>query len=379
MPNNIGGGFGTRHYVIPSSGMNVQQAQILKGSGYVSINIRGAHYSSQGNLWQKMFGGSDKVTLSTQVDYFAAGASTSTSSIEDVRQIATGHPYYFDGGRPVALKLPLDCDSVGMTISMSAVKNDNLTGALNILNSGELQGVLSLAPVDLKGALTTAGVVKKLLTNTDPQSTLTAKFAGKVSVAAALDPLTDDCLMRGTCIYIYYDSASDTSLDTLDSTKLTIDGDGLKYNGVALHNTYVMFQVSFDLTRGEDTQPWVSTFSDSESALDNLGSATTDAARQAIWQSAYAIFVQAAKLLKVDPSFTVSEKTGIAAKHLKSLRDLYAADGGGSAVPAVHTEAHVEIASLISGDIDAVAAQYDEQLAVSNLATAGGENRSVDV
>src|SRR5471032_282126 len=131
------GGFGTRIYFIPNNGLSPKDAQILAGSGYVTINLKGAHYRAEGNLWQKIFGGSDKVTLSTQVNRVASTSTMSGASIEDIRQVDVGKAYYFGSTRAIALNIPNDCDGINMTVTMSAVKNDNLGGALNILNSGE--------------------------------------------------------------------------------------------------------------------------------------------------------------------------------------------------------------------------------------------------
>jgi len=47
------GGFGTRIYFIPSAGMDAKSAQVLMGHGYVTVNLKGAHYRSAGNLWQR--------------------------------------------------------------------------------------------------------------------------------------------------------------------------------------------------------------------------------------------------------------------------------------------------------------------------------------
>jgi hypothetical protein len=91
MPDNIGG-FGTRIYFIPNSAMDPKNAQILKGSGYTTINLKGTHYRSDGNLWQQIFGGSDKVTLSTQITHASAQSSVSSASIEETRLIDVGNP-----------------------------------------------------------------------------------------------------------------------------------------------------------------------------------------------------------------------------------------------------------------------------------------------
>jgi len=316
---NFSGGFGTRIYFIPDTA-DAQSSQILKGSGYVTINLKGAHYRSEGNLWQKLFGGSDNVVLSTQVTRTSGTSSLSIVSIEDTRQIRTNQPYYFDSGRQIALNIPADADSIGIAVTISAVMNDNLSAALGILNSGELKGTLELAPPAVSSALAIATVVKKLLSNTNPQNSLQGEYAGRLSTAASGDPIRDFCLAQGTIVMLYRESADDTSLDNLDPAKLSTDGDGLKYAGAAVENTYTMFQVSFEELRGEDASAeWYGIFSTADQALNELTPASSDADQQRIWASAYATYQQAAKLLASDPSYTVDEAQGIAAARLKSL------------------------------------------------------------
>jgi len=374
MPDNAGG-FGTRIYFIPNSGMDLKSSQILKGGGYATINLKGAHYRSDGNLWQQIFGGSDKVTLSTQITHTSAHSSVSSASIEETRQIGVGHPYYFGSNRAVALDLPTDCDAIGMSVAMSAVKNDNLSGALNILNSDELKGTLQLAPPAVSSALAVANVVKKLLTNTDPQSSLQAEYDGRVSVGASDNPIRDYCLAQGTIILIYRESDNDTSLDDLDPAKLTTDGDGLKYDGTVLANTYVMFQVSYAALRGEDpSAPWYSSFSTAEQSLESLVTAANDSDKQKIWAAALATYQEGLKSLLSDPTYTQSEAKGIAATHLSTLRQKYA-DLSGQPKPAVTKtfllrEATIQ-ETLLSDDVDKIAQDYRSRLARSSVSLAG--------
>jgi len=373
---NAVGGFGTRVYFIPSAGMDPKSAQILMGHGYVTVNLKGAHYRSGGNLWQKIFGGSDKVSLSTQITHMTGVTSASCTSIEEVRKIDVGHPFYFGSGRFIALKLPTDCDGIEMAVTMSAIKSDNLSGALDILNSGELKGTLQMAPPAVSGALAIANVVKKLLTATDPQNNLQGSYAGRLSTASSDNPIRDFCLVQGTIILIYRESDDDTSLDDLDPGKLSTDGDGLKYDGQVMQNTYVMFQVSFDQLRGEDhNSQWSGMFSTAEQALDQLLTVTADADRQKIWATAYATFQQAVKLLMVDPSYTSDEATGIAALHLTSLRKKYTTSGGQPAPAPAHVELPRVAASFLesfqTNDVEKIASNYLSRLARANVALPG--------
>jgi hypothetical protein len=369
------GGFGTRSFFIPNAGMSVKDAQILKGSGYVTINIKGAHYSSQGNLWQKVFGGNDKVSLSTEVDYISGTSTTTSASIEEVREIKVGHPYYFASGRPVALKLPSECDQISMTFTISAIQNDNLSGALNILNSGELQGTLQLAPPVVQSSLAIANIVKKLLTNTNPQNSLQGPYAGKVSVKTSNDPIRDYCLAQGTLILIYRESANDTYLDQIDPSKLTAEGDGLNYEGSAVQNTYLMFQVSFDEIRGETASaPWFSSFTDAESALDALQTAASDADKQKIWASAYSTYTQAVKLLNSDPSYITSEKKSIAAAHLANMKAIYSGGGGHLNLGLLGDIGTLGLDFTDLKDVDILADSYRKKLEMGNFLLPGGRS-----
>jgi hypothetical protein len=376
------GGFGTRNYFIPNAGTDAKSAQILTGSGYVTINLKGAHYRSGGNLWQKIFGGSDKVSLSTQVTQVLSGSNAAANptgvSIEEVRQIKVGQPYYFGSGRAIALDLTTDCDAIEMTATISAIESDNLSAALDILNSGELKSTLQLAPPAVSGALAVANIVKKLLTNTNPQNSLQAEYDGRLSVSPSDDPLRDFCLAQGTLILIYRESEDDTSLDDLDPSKFTTDGDGLKYDGQAVQNTYAMFQISFAELRGENTSSqWYGAFSTAEQTLDGLITAASDTDKQKLWASAYATWQQGVKLLLADLTYTQSQAEGIAAKHLVSLQQKYTTASGQPKPPApapgpkLPVARHQNLVASVLENPAVVAREYAAKLARSNVSLAG--------
>lgn len=315
-------GFGTRICFLTDS----KSPQILKGSGYVTINLRGAHYRSSGDLWQKIFGGSDKVMLTTQVTSISGTSSVTGQSIEDVRQIQTGAPYYFGSGRTIALNIPADCDSLALSVSLSSVSSTSLSAALSLLDSSTLQTTLSMAPPVVAGSLAVARIVTRLLSATTPETTLAGDYAGRLATAPSPDPIRDFCLAQGTLALIYRESASDTSLDDLDAAKLTVDDDGLQYLGAPLENTYTLFQISFEQQRGEDpSAQWYGIFSTADQTLNNLVSGAPAADREQAWASAYATYQQAANLLLADPTYTISEAQSIAAARLKALQAAFAA------------------------------------------------------
>lgn len=378
MPTGAVGGFGTRIYFLANTGTDPKASQILKGTGYVTINLKGAHYRSSGTLWERIFGGTDKVALSTQVSHSSSSSSISGASIEEVREIKSGQPYYFGSNRTIALVLPTDCDAINMSVAISAVHNDNLGAALDILNSGELKGTLELAPPFLSAALTIANIVKKLLSTTDPQRSLQGEYDGRLSIAASDNPIRDFCLAQGTIILIYRESEDDTSLDDLDTASLVSDGDGLKYDGRLLPNTYLMFQVSFAGLRGEDpSAAWSSIFSSADQTLDQLINASSDAEKQKIWSAAFASFQQGAKLLFADATYTQSEAKGIAAVHLSDLKKKFEASSGQS-MPSIASVLvipnRLQTPPLLGDDFEAAAQDYRAHLARSNVTLSGPLN-----
>jgi hypothetical protein len=315
------GGFGTQNYWMPDPTVGGSTGQILKGSGYVSISIISAHYRTDGNFWQRFFGGSDQVTLSTKIVYSSGAVQTTSASIEDTRQFDVQKPSYFGlGNHQIALKLPVDCDGIEVAVSIAAVQNDNLGAALNLLNSGELKSTLELAPVPAAQSLAIANVVKKLLTSTDPQQTLLGVYGGKVSQNPVAEPVKDACLCIGYLIAIYRESDNDVALDGLDSTKFTIIDNQLKYDGAVLPNSYVVLRYAFDEVRGLDRNAdWFSTFSSASTTLDDLETAANDQDRDKIFASSLVLYKQAQKLLFNDPSYTIKEAQSICADQLSKI------------------------------------------------------------
>jgi len=284
-----------------------------------------AHYRADGNFWQKIFGGSDKVALTTGIVHTSGAKQTSSASVEDTRTFDVGKPSYFGlGNHFIALKLPTECDGIEVTVSIAAVKDDNLSGALNLLNAGELKSTLQLAPPAVSESLAIAGVVKKLLTRTDPQKTLQGTYGGKVSAGAIVDPLKDSCLCTGYLILIYRESDADIGLDGLDGSKFTIVDNELKYSGNTLGNSYVVLRYSFDQIRGIDRDAdWFSTFSSATAALDDLTTATDEKERAKIFASALSLYKQGHKLIAADPSYTINEAEAISADQLTQLLRKY--------------------------------------------------------
>jgi hypothetical protein len=79
---------GTKVYWRPSVGADSTPRQILKNSGYISVVLQAVQYKASGNFWQEIFGGSDKITVSTQVTWQSGSDSKTAATIQDVRKVS---------------------------------------------------------------------------------------------------------------------------------------------------------------------------------------------------------------------------------------------------------------------------------------------------
>src|SRR5215475_14486367 len=172
---------GTRVYWKPSSGSAGAPEQILKNSGYVSIVLQAVQYKADGNFWQRHFGGSDKITVSTQMTWENGSDSKTAAAIQDFRKISVPSVNLLAIGRNVVLKVPAVADGIEMKANISAIHDDNLGKTLQLLNSDEFKQPLQLAPVVVGQVLTIASLVKKTFTDVDPTEALAATYPGIIS------------------------------------------------------------------------------------------------------------------------------------------------------------------------------------------------------
>src|SRR5689334_20419580 len=102
---------GTRAYWRPStSGTSPQQ--ILKNTGYISIVLQGVQYKASGTFWQRHFGGSDKIAVSTQMTWVNASDIKTALVVQDFRRVSVPSINALSIGRNVVLKVPASADGI---------------------------------------------------------------------------------------------------------------------------------------------------------------------------------------------------------------------------------------------------------------------------
>jgi len=369
---------GTRVYWRPSTTTSsAVPPQILKNSGYISVVLQAVQYKAGGTFWQRLFGGKDKVTVSTQVVWESGSDSKTAAAIQDFRKVSVPSVNSLAIGRNVVLKVPAAADGIELKVSIGAIQDDNLGRTLQLLNSDEFKQPLQLAPVAVGQALTIASLVKKAFTDTDPADVLAASYPGIISESATLDPVNNNRLVEGYIILIVKQDKED-QLD-FDPTEISVSGNGLLVAGRPIANTYMVYNVSFDKWRGRDVaSSWSKKFDQASTKVDELMFATAEQ-RAAIINSAFDLLKAASALLDDDVTYITAEKTNLkkaAILEVQGKIDSNAAPPARASTASrslsqsvAELSAELSLASLefAGADVRADVARYSSELAACSL------------
>ncbi len=310
---------GTRVYWRPAARSETDSPrQILKNSGYINVVLQAVQYKSSGNFWQQTFGGRNKITLSTHVLWQSGSDSKTAAVIQDVREIAVPSRNILAIGRNVVLKVPAGADGLELQVHIGAVQDDNLARTLQLLNSEEFKKPLQLAPVLVGQAITIATMVKKVFTGPGTTEVLAASYPGIISEEEIPNPIDGNRLVEGYIILMVKQDEADR-LD-FDPEKLTVNGNELLFDGAAVPNTYVVYNVSFDRWRGRDTgSSWSMKFEQASSRLDDL-ILGKPGDRQSAIDSAVDLLKAGIALLDEDVNYITFEKRNLKKSAIQELQ-----------------------------------------------------------
>ena len=315
---------GTKKFWKPASGTTTTQKenQIIKNAGYINIQLHSVNYMSVGNFWQDIFGGSDNVALATSLKYQSGTESIEASSVQDVREVKANRNYNFGLQRNIAVKIPANADALSLEVKMTAVKDDLLQTKFDMLNKSEYQAALQLAPAVVGQVLTITSLVKKLFTDSDPQSQLEATYAGIVSAQAEDNPVSSGKLTRGILVMISTNEGD--QFNNADESKFTIKGDSLFYNGRQVENTYIIFNISFEHLKGDDEKSnWFKKYAEALNNLDKIQLTIDPAEFIKIYNDTKTMWIEGNALLEADYTYINSERTKIKTAVIKTINDKY--------------------------------------------------------
>lgn len=300
---------GTKKFYQSFNAKTAEKNQILKNSGYVSIVLHSAYYKSQGNFWQRVFGGNDKIALTSSITYKSTDRSVEAKSIVDKRKVKADRNHQLGLSRLVALKVPAIADGLEMKVEMTAIKDDNFENGLDLMNSEEFQQPLQMASIPVGQILAVTNVVKKIFTGVENPSILEATFAGIISQDEVTDPVEKERLTAGYIIIIANNDEDDSFLSQVDPNKFTVEGDGLKYDNATVKHTNLVFAVTFEPLKGVDQESnWFKKYQRALNKLDDMVFATNEADQKKILDDSRRLWVEGNALLFEDPTFIDKEK-----------------------------------------------------------------------
>ncbi len=315
---------GTKKFWKPVKGSskNQKENQILKNSGYINLQLRCVNYMSKGNFWQSTFGGKDKIVLTTNLKYQMGRDSIEASSVQDIREIKVDKNYNLGIQRNIAVKIPANSDALSIDVKMTAVKNDSLQNKFEMLNEPEYQAALQLTPTIVGQLITVTSLVKKLLTDSNPNTQLEASFAGIISNQSENNPVSNGKLTKGSLIMI---STNDGErFENVDESKFELRGDTLYYNKRQVENTHIVFNISFESLKGNDEHSlWFKKYVAAINKLYDIEIAEDDEEIKKIYSDSKKLWIEGNALLDADSTYINQERRNIKNAAIKSIKDKY--------------------------------------------------------
>lgn len=315
---------GTKKFYQPFNTELAEKNQILKNSGYVSIVLHSAYYKSQGNFWQRVFGGNDKIVLTSSITYKSTHRSVEAKSIVDKRKVKTDRNHQLGLSRQLALQVPAIADGLEMKVEMTAIKDDNFENGLDLMNSKEFQQPLQMASIPVGQILAVTNVVKKIFTGVQNLSILEATFAGIISRDKVTDPVEKERLTAGYIIIIANNDEDDSFLSQVDPIKFKVEGDGLKYDNATVKHTNLVFAVTFDPLKGVDQESnWFKKYQMALNKLDDIVFVANETDQKKILDDSRRLWIEGNALLFEDPTFIAKEKNSIKLSYFKKINERY--------------------------------------------------------
>lgn len=315
---------GTKKFWKPAPGASSTQKenQILKNSGYITLQLYSVNYMSKGNFWQSTFGGKDKIALATTLKYQKGVELIEATSVQDMREVVVNKNYNLGLQRNIAVKIPANAEAISIDVKMTAVKNDLLQAKFDMLNQPEYQSALQLAPTIVGQVLTITSLAKKLFTDSDPKAQLEASYAGVISVQPEDNPVGIGKLTKGMLIMISTNEGRDFT--NVDEKNFEIRGDSLYYNKVQVENTYIVFNILFEPLKGDDENSnWFKKYSEALGNLDKIQLTEDEAEIAKIFIDSKNMWIEGNALIDADMSYINKERVQIKNAAILSIQEKY--------------------------------------------------------
>lgn len=319
---------GTKNIWQPFASNEERPRQILKNEGYITIALREIHYNAAGNFWQRLFGGHDKLVITSGVVYKVPGQEATEARSVQVTSQVKANVNHFLGGAPgfLALKVPAYADGLEIKTTFTAIKGDHLDRTLELLSGEDFKIPLRADSIAIGQVATVTRMIKNLFSQESSRLELESSFPGVIGSATVEHPVDEGMLTEGFLITLANQDDDNHILEQFDRNKLQYDGQHLLYAGKPFTGTYVVYTIRFDPARGIDEQSkWFHQHQLALSRLDGVLSAIDDQQKKEVLQQALQEMEKGNVLLDADPTYIHREKKEIKARLLLQLREEFKA------------------------------------------------------
>jgi Carboxypeptidase regulatory-like domain len=314
---------------------NSKDAQIVRNSQYVSIQIQAAHVSYKSgfleNIKQIVVSSSVSFDLQSQkVDGLIVNRTWDKSKTSDDDMPVHDLLADLSPASPTSIKIKVDFAGIGQ---------DRFKPIFDILANSDVKTALNLSPTTLAKSGLATSILQKFLatpyTSNNPKSVLSMSVGFVLYSNRDADRV--DSLRQG---YVVVISGSENKSQNLDrvinikpdslrfdaeshvlQTKLA-DGSWVAFTG----NSYVVLSVTADSVRGiDESSPWAKKFYEGERTTDQL---VLGESADKVKKDALNLWQEGSTLLAADANYIERERQSIRAKALYDIQEDLKKKGG---------------------------------------------------
>lgn len=296
-----------------TSNKSEKDSQILKNKGYISVFIEKVFYNAAPTFFQNIFGGKDKVAITTTVIYKTPGQPDIEAKIVlGSTSVNAKYPSILSKSSQIALNVPSQAEGLELKTTITSIKKDNFERTIDLLSDESFQTPLQLDPVGVGQVLTIAKMVRRIFLVDETRAELEGSYAGLIGTEAMEQPVENNRLADGYLIMISNMDKNNDFWNNFDPELLTYEGKELKYNGEKVTLTHIIYSIHSIPARGINEQSvWAKQYQTAVGMLDDLMTVFTRDEQQNILKKALEEWKKGTLLLDKDNTYIQAEKNFI--------------------------------------------------------------------
>jgi len=302
-----------------------KDCQILKNKGYISIFVEKVFYNGSPSFFQNIFGGKDKIAITTTTIYKTPGQDALEAKIVlGTSTVDAKVPTILSKDCLIALDVPSHAEAIELKTTLTSIKKDNFERTIDILSDKTFQAPLNLAATNMGQVLTVAKLVNRIFSSDPQRAELEGSYAGLISQDPIDHPVENNRLTDGYLILISNNDKQNNFWDNFDSNLLTYVDKKLLYNNSHVKLTHIIYSIQFVEMRGEtENTSWFKQYQKAFTKLEDLIGATTDTEIEEIKKEVIQEWKKGNLLLDNDSTYTQREKQLIKKRKFNEIKKIF--------------------------------------------------------